>query len=90
MEKIIFTMEDTKENVEFFIMEQTRVSGVDYLLVTDTEDEEEDGTCYILKDLSADTDTEAVYEFVEDDKELEVVSDVFEKLLDGVDFEIGE
>ena len=27
---------------------------------------------------------------VEDDKELEAVSDVFEKLLDGVDFEIGE
>ena len=60
MEKIIFTMEDTKENVEFFIMEQTRVSGVDYLLVTDTEDEEEDGTCYILKDLSASEDAEAL------------------------------
>ena len=43
-----------------------------------------------ILDLSADTDTEAVYEFVEDDKELEAVSDVFEKLLDGVDFEIGE
>ncbi|MBU9738348.1 DUF1292 domain-containing protein [Diplocloster agilis] len=87
MEKIIFTMEDTKENVEFFIMEQTRVSGVDYLLVTDTEDEEEDGTCYILKDLSASEDAEALYEIVDDDEELAYVSRIFEELLEDVTIE---
>ena len=87
MEKIIFTMEDTKEKVEFFIMEQTRVSGVDYLLVTDTEDEEEDGTCYILKDLSASEDAEALYEIVDDDEELAYVSRIFEELLEDVTIE---
>ena len=87
MEKIIFTMEDTKENVEFFIMEQTKVSGVDYLLVPDTEDEEEDGTCYILKDLSASEDAEALYEIVDDDEELAYVSRIFEELLEDVTIE---
>ena len=90
MEKIKFIPDGEAEAVEFFVIEQTRLRGVNYLLVTETEDECEDADAYILKDLSADTDTEAVYEFVEDDKELEAVSDVFEKLLDGVDFEIGE
>ena len=87
MEKIIFKMEDTNEKVEFFIMEQTRVSGVDYLLVTDTEDEEEDGTCYILKDLSASEDAEALYEIVDDDEELTYVSRIFEELLEDVTIE---
>ena len=81
MEKIKFIPDGEAEAVEFFVIEQTRLRGVNYLLVTETEDESEDADAYILKDLSADTDTEAVYEFVEDDKELEAVSDVFEKLL---------
>ena len=33
----------------FFVVEETRIGGVSYLLVTETEDEEADA--YILKDL---------------------------------------
>ena len=39
----------------------------------------------ILKDLSADGSQEAVYEVVEDDRELEAVMSVFEQLLEDVD-----
>lgn len=83
MEKIIFTMEETGEEVEFFVLEETRLNGVDYILVTDSE--EDDGEALILKDLSADGDSEAVYEIVEDDRELESVLGIFEQLLEDVD-----
>ena len=39
MEKITFCPEDG-EAVEFFVLEQTRLGGVDYILVTDSEDDD--------------------------------------------------
>lgn len=86
MEKIKLTVPDIGEEVEFFVLEQTRVNGVNYLLVTENDDEEE-SDAYILKDMSKDEDVEAIYEFVEDDVTLEAVSKVFAELLDDVDFE---
>lgn len=86
MEKIKMIVPDTGEEVEFFVLEQTRVNGVNYLLVTENDDEEETDA-YILKDLSKDEETEAVYEFVEDDITLDAVSKVFKELLDDIDFE---
>ncbi len=86
MEKIKMIVPDTGEEVEFFVLEQTRVNGVNYLLVTENDDEEETDA-YILKDLSRDEETDAVYEFVEDDVTLDAVSKVFEELLDDIDFE---
>lgn len=88
MEKIEFTFSDTKETVEFFVVEQTRFQGYPYLLVTDGDDEEEEADAYIFKDLSRPEDTEAVYELVEDEEELEAVSQIFEALLEDVDFEM--
>lgn len=85
MEKILF-MTEYNEEVSFYVLEETRVNGMNYLLVTESEDEE-DAECYILKDTSADTDAEAVYEFVDDDSELDSVSRIFEQLLEDVDFE---
>ena len=86
MEKIVFTFEDTKEEVEFFVLEQTRVSGQNYILVTDSEDDEAE--CLILKDMSAAEDAESVYEIVEDEVELTAVLKVFEELLEDVDIEM--
>ena len=40
----------------------------------------------ILKDLSKKEDTEAVFEIVSEDAELEAVAKVFESLLDDVSF----
>ena len=86
MEKIIFTFEDTKEEVEFFVLEQTKVNGRNYILVTDSEEDEAE--CLILKDMSAAEDTESLYEIVEDDVELSGVLKVFEELLEDVDIEM--
>jgi len=83
MDKITFILEDTKEEVEFYVLEETRLNGVDYILVTDSE--EDDGEALILKDLSADGEAEALYEIVEDDNELDAVMKVFEQLLDDVE-----
>lgn len=83
LEKITFCP-DGEEPVEFFVLEQTRISGVNYILVTDFEDG--DGEALILKDLSKEEDKEAVYAIVDDDTELNAVAGVFEDLLDDVKF----
>ena len=79
MEKIKITAEDG-EIIELFVIEQTRLEGINYLLVTETEDEEAEA--YILKDTSDAASEEAVYEFVEEDSELEAVGKVFSELMD--------
>ena len=86
MEKIKFTFEETKEEVEFFVLEQTKISGNTYILVTDSEEDEAE--CLILKDTSAAEEKESVYEIVEDDVELSAVLKVFEELLEDVDIEM--
>ena len=68
------------------MVEETRINGVSYLLVTESEDQEAEA--YILKDLSADGETEARYVFVEDAQELEAVSKIFAELLEDVDIEL--
>lgn len=86
MEKIKFTFEETKEEVEFFVLEQTKVNGNSYILVTDSEEDEAE--CLILKDTSAAEDKESLYEIVEDEVELSAVLKVFEELLEDVDIEM--
>lgn len=83
--KILLSAEDG--DIEMEILEQTTVQGVPYILVTDAE-EDEDGTCYIMKDISKPEDQEADYVFVEDDTELEAVFNIFETLMDGEDVTI--
>ena len=62
-EKKITLRTDQDETVDFYVLEETRINGMDYLMVTDSM-EDEDGECYVLKDLSDSGDSEAVYEFV--------------------------
>ena len=83
MEKITFIQEETGEETEFFVLEETRLNGTDYILVSDSE--KEDAEALILKDLSSDGDQEAVYEIVEDDQELEGVLGIFFLFLEDVD-----
>ena len=84
MDKITFISEN-EEAVEFYVLEETRIGGVDYILVTDSE--EGDAECLILKDLSEAEDAEAVYTIVEDENELDSVFGVFEQMLEDVDIE---
>ncbi|MCC8105117.1 MAG: DUF1292 domain-containing protein [Clostridiales bacterium] len=86
MEKIEFRPAEGGETAWFYVVEETRINGVSYLLVTETEEEEAEA--YILKDISKDGDEEAVYEFVDNDEELEAVSKIFTELLEDVDIEL--
>lgn len=83
LEKITFFPEG-EDPVEFYVLEQTRISGVNYILVTDFEDG--DGEALILKDMSKDGEEESVYAIVSDDAELNAVAGVFENMLDDVKF----
>jgi len=84
--KVIFTT-DNNETVEFHVLEQTKLNGNTYLLVTDADVNDEEGNAYILKDVSADTDESAVYDVVEDERELEAIAKIFEELLDDIQIE---
>jgi uncharacterized protein YrzB (UPF0473 family) len=81
-EKIILTSEDGEE-LSCYVLEETKVAGCNYVLVA--EEEEGDGECYILKDVSDETDSEAVYEIVEDEKEQQYLARIFNELLENVD-----
>ena len=83
LEKITFNP-GGEEAVDFFVLEQTRIGGVNYILVTDCE--EGDGEALILKDMSKDGEEESVFEIVSEDEELEAVAGVFENMLDDVTF----
>ncbi len=85
MEKVTFTSEQTQEETEFYVLEQTKINGISYILVADSL---EDGAeCLILKDLSSQEEKESVYEIVEEDGELAAISKVFEELLEDVEIE---
>lgn len=81
MEKLEF-LDDNGEKIEMFVIEETRINGVNYLLVAESDSSDEDTDAYILKDVSDSSDEEAAYEFVEDDSELEAVGKVFAELMD--------
>lgn len=85
MEKIMFMPNDSAGPTAFYVLEQTRIGGASYILVTDSE--EGDAQCLILKEKEG-TDEESLYEIVEDEVELMAVSKVFEELLEDVGIEM--
>ena len=76
MEKLEF-IDENGEKTQFYVIEETRINGINYLLVSESDNEDEEAEAYILKDTSDAASEEAVYEFVEEDSELEVVGKVF-------------
>ncbi len=86
MGKIQF-INEAGEAVNFVVLEETKINGMNYLLVTESEDEEEDAEAYLLKELKEE-ESEAVYEMVEDEKELTYVSKIFAELLEDVNIEL--
>lgn len=84
LEKITFNPQG-EDPIDFYVVEQTRIGGYNYILVTDFE--EGDGEALILKDISKDGEEESVFTIVSDDEELSAVAGVFESMLDDVEFE---
>ena len=83
MEKVKFAFADGNGEDEFFILEETKINGSAYILV-----EDDDAECLILKDVRDEESGESVYEIVENEKELQAVSKVFEELLEDVSIEL--
>jgi uncharacterized protein YrzB (UPF0473 family) len=83
-DEITFLTEDGEE-VVFQVLEQTRLGGTDYLLVSTITEGNEDAEALILKDISKDTDEEAVYDIVEEEQELQSVAAIFKELLDDIE-----
>ena len=79
METITLTAPDTGENIEFYVLEQTCINGMNYILATD--EEVEDAEAYILKEIRTE-DEDVIYEFVEDDIEFDAIARVFGEMLD--------
>ena len=56
-------------DIQVEVIDQTVIDGVTYLLVADVvTDDEEEGDCYILKDVSSADADEASYEVVPNDE----------------------
>ncbi|RKJ20239.1 DUF1292 domain-containing protein [bacterium D16-50] len=84
MEKVTFNPEG-EEPVDFYVLEQTRIGGFNYILVSDSQ--EGDGEALILKDLSKDGEEESVFSVVSEEDELAAVAGVFEDMMDDIMFE---
>ena len=78
---------DEGEELPFYIIELTTLAGKDFLLVTDSDTDEDEAEVYIMQEIS-DQDDQTVYEFVEDEAQLEALSKVFAELLDDVDIQM--
>ena len=86
-EKITFETEDG--TIELYVLEQTKLFGMNYILVTD-DLESEDGSFFVLKE-EAGEDGEGdfvSYAEVEDENELKAVIKVFDELLEDIDLEV--
>ena len=82
--KILF-LDDDGQEIEFNVIEQTTIEGQTYLLVEDCEASSEDeSVVLIMKEVQLEDDYVS-YEIVEDDKELDMISDIFNALLDGLE-----
>ena len=87
MEPIYLPDEDGNQ-IKLFVVEETQLSGIKYLLVCESDNEEEDSDAYILKEVSVEGE-DLVYEFVEDDVDFDAVAKLFDELVgDEADLEM--
>ncbi|MDD6400164.1 MAG: DUF1292 domain-containing protein [Lachnospiraceae bacterium] len=84
-ESIVFETEDGEE--EFFVLEQTKLAGNNYILVTD-DINKEDGSFLVLKEVVEDDEDFVSYDIVEAEDELKAVIMVFNELLEDIDLEV--
>ena len=85
-EKVSFIPEGETEAIDFYIVEQERLAGRNYLLVTDSE--EGDGEALILRARPEETENESMYEIVDDDQEQTAVLLLMRDALEDLGIEI--
>ena len=88
MEKIRLVPTDSDEAEDFYVLEQVKLGGKMYLLVTD--EEEGDGMALILRDDAEEGSDESLYAVVEDDNELSAALLLFSDKLEEMGILIEE
>ena len=86
MEKVQFMPEGEDHAVDFYVLEEAVLGGKQYLLVTDSQDD--DGEALILRSDAGGDGTEVTYEIVEDDRELTAVLLLMRDSLEELGIEI--
>ena len=84
LNKISFYDVESGEENELYVIEETTLRGVKYLLVAENDSDESDA--YIFREESRD-DSDITYSPVEDDNEYKALIKVFEELLEDADIE---
>ena len=79
--QIMLTADDGSE-VAFFVLEKADIAGKSYLLVSDSIEEEE-AEALILREMEE--GDMVIYEVVEEEKELAIISKYFEELLEDIE-----
>lgn len=88
MENILFTFEETGEQVEFVVLASVQHKEYAYLLVVDKKELDfEDMTAYVLKAVEIDAD-DVIYEIVDDDDELKPVTEKLTDVLDNFEIDV--
>ncbi|MDA3846409.1 MAG: DUF1292 domain-containing protein [Vallitaleaceae bacterium] len=86
MDRIEFIFEETNEKVIFCIIANMQMNEVAYLLVVDEKEIDDDNpTAYVIKAVEIDGE-DVIYELVDDEDELDLVSPRFEELLEKSDY----
>lgn len=88
MGKVQFIPDGEDKAVDFFVLEETRLAGKQYLLVTDVPDG--DGEALILRAREEAAGGEKTFEIVEDEKELSAVLILMRDSLEDLGIEIQE
>ena len=86
-EIVTMTDEDTNEEIEFAIIDNTKHKGNRYLLVVESNSiDDEESEALILKEVSLEG-SDVTYALVEDDDEFDEVADIFSK--NGEEYDVG-
>ncbi|MGN1205863.1 MAG: DUF1292 domain-containing protein [Eubacterium sp.] len=86
---IMLTAEDGSEDA-FFVWEKADIAGREYLLVSNVDptqedsEEEDEEISLILRAVKEENDS-VLYDIVEDEEELRIISKYFEELLEDVE-----
>lgn len=75
-------IDEEGNEIELIIIETAKFEGRDYILASESDN------AYILKDVSEDKDSDSIYEFVDDEKELDMLADVFSELISDMDIDL--
>lgn len=87
--KIPFITEDG-EVIEFYVLEQTTINGMNYILVADSCDEEVEANALIFQEIREENSDEIIYRVVEDEEQLEAIAQVFEEMMDCIDIQTDQ